>query len=230
MYRLLLTITLLFAATLLGAQSLTNTDRQTLLAEIATIAEMDGRHRAALSLGTLDPELLRRDAELSKNGTLEELLAFERSVEETLTDAQRDSLWTLQHRLDAQNYRAFKRLVQRYGYPSKERLGVKSDRLFAVLLHPPVEIEPQAFLDEMTELLLPEVQAGRMAGKSYALFVDNIKAKVLREPQLYGTNRSFDLKTMAMGPPEIVDLEITNAARAAIGLEPLAEAEVRVLR
>ena len=102
-------------------------------------------------------------------------------------------------------------------------------RLFAVLLHPPVKIKQQTFLNEMTAPLLPEVQAGRMVGKSYALFVDNIKAKILREPQLYGTNKSFDPATMMMGPPEIEDLAATNAARAKIGLEPLAAEAVRLV-
>ncbi len=62
-----------------------------------------------------------------------------------------------------------------------------------------------------------------MKAESFALFVDNIKAKILKEPQLYGTNKSFNPATMTMGLPEIEDITQTNNERLAIGMEPLEE-------
>ena len=100
--------------------------------------------------------------------------------------------------------------------------------MFPILLHPPVELEPQKFLEEMEELLLPEVKGKRMEAESFAMFVDNIKAKILKEPQLYGTNKSFDPTTMSMGAPEIESIEKTNSARKAIGLAPLKDGEYKL--
>ena len=104
---------------------------------------------------------------------------------------------------------------------------MEEDVLFAILLHPPLEIAPEKFLDEMKEILLPEVMKKRMEAESYALFVDNIKVKILKEPQLYGTNKPFDPTTMSMGLPEIESIEKTNKARKTIGLAPLKDGEYR---
>ncbi|MEL6824473.1 MAG: hypothetical protein AAFP70_22160, partial [Calditrichota bacterium] len=150
---------------------------------------------------------------------------FTKTVEKTLTKEQTDSLWALQHKLDYQNYRDIKDIINTYGYPSAERLNVETDQLYAILLHPPIEIEPQEYLSEMKALLLPEVQKKRMETISFARFVDNIRTKVLQEPQLYGTVKSFNPATMSMGLPVIEGIEKTNKAREAIGLEPLKDGE-----
>ncbi|MEM6700554.1 MAG: hypothetical protein AAF599_19270, partial [Bacteroidota bacterium] len=141
-----------------------------------------------------------------------------------------DSLWKLQHQLDEENYHAFVRMVKAYGYPSKERLGTEDVNIVVILFHPPAHLNIPEYLETMTNLLLPEVKAGRMKPKLFALFYDNIKAKILREPQLYGTNTPFSMKTMKPGLPPIADIEKTNEARKAIGLPALKKGEYEIAK
>ena len=204
---------------------LSDTVKKELSQKIDTIDALDQKYRGPISIGTLNPEVLKKDAELSKKGNLPEYIAFRKTVEKDLSKEQIDSLWKLQHALDYKNYQELKAMVQQYGYPSKERLGVQADKLYAVLLHPPIELEPEEYLKEMSSLLLPEVEAKRMKAISYAMFYDNIKTKVMKQPQLYGTSKTFNPATMKEGLPKIKDLEQTNTARTEIGLEPLKEGE-----
>ncbi|MCB0641347.1 MAG: hypothetical protein KDC44_06890 [Phaeodactylibacter sp.] len=228
-----LLIVCLFAGTWLACQpsgpkvNLTDEDKTHLLNEIDRILEADQQYRGAISLGTLNDSILAEDAEKSKTLTIEEYMAYRRTLQLELPKSVEDSLWLLQHQLDSENHQAFVKIIQGYGYPSPERLGVEDDRLFVVLLHPPADQDIPQYLANMQALLLPEVKSGRMPGRMYATFYDNIKAKILNEPQLYGTNKSFDQATMSMGPPDIEDIEVTNAARAEIGLPPLQEGEYK---
>jgi hypothetical protein len=95
-------------------------------------------------------------------------------------------------------------------------------------LHPPVEIEPKQYFEEIIGLPKPEVIAKRMEAKLYAMFYDNIKEKILQEPQLYGSNGVFDSEIMTIGAPIIVDIEKTNKARKEIGLPELQEGEYKL--
>lgn len=203
--------------------NLTDADKAYLLGEIERILEADQRYRGAISLGTLNDSILADDAEKRETLSVEEYIQYQRALQLELPKSVEDSLWVLQHQLDNANHQAFLEIVKTYGYPSPERLGVENDQLFTILLHPPTDQEIPQFLEKMQALLLPEVRSGRMPARMYASFYDNIKAKVLNEPQLYGTNKSFDPQTMSMGPPDIEDIEVTNAARAEIGLPPLEE-------
>jgi len=232
-WMVLLTNTLLLAnfTTAVYAQpttDLSEAQQQLLIQKIDSISTLDQQYRSIIALGTLDEDLLEKDRQLRQTASLEEYLAFKKTVPQTLTTAQKDSLWALQHALDGQNYQTVRAMIRQYGYPSNTRLGVSEDKLFAVLLHPPVELDANDYLTTMQELLLPEVQASRMEAMAYAQWYDNIKAKILREPQLYGTNKSFNPATMSMGPAVIKDLAQTNAARSAIGLPELQEGEYQL--
>jgi len=66
-----------------------------------------------------------------------------------------------------------------------------------------------------------------MPAKTYASFIDNMLGKILRKPQLYGTNGQFDPETNTVMPPMISDVEESNSARKLIGLPPLKEGEYR---
>lgn len=199
-----------------------------ILKQIEEIYEKDQLYRSIISLGNDDPNIIKKDKELSQTASLEVYIAFKKGVEKTLSESQIDSLWKLQHVYDFENYKAFIDLLNNYGYPSSERLSVKEDKLFLVLLHPPVEIEPDVYLKNMAEVLKPEVLEGRMEAKLFATFYDNIKAKILKEPQLYGTNKSFDPSTMQMASPSIQNIDSTNKARLEIGLPALEKGEFQI--
>lgn len=205
----------------------TPTDRALVLQKIDTIAYLDQQFRRYTANGTLDEEVLARVSKME----LRELLAFKRSHKNELTKEQRELMWELQRRNDRRNHEAFVALVESYGYPSPQRLGIKRDRLYPVLLHPPCRREEvPAHIIAMRELLEPEVLAGNMTPRSFATFVDNMYAKILRKPQIYGTNKAFDFKTRKELPPIIENLEETNRARRKIGLAELGEGEYRLAK
>lgn len=208
-------------------EQLNDSDKKYLETELKKMLGKDQKYRSIISLGTLNDSLLAIDEKLRGEEAIQEYITFTKSIEKTLTDKQTDSLWNLQHQADYDNYLKLKAIIKKYGYPSKSRISDDVD-VFPILLHPPVEIEPEQYLNEMTALLKPEVIAKRMSGKFYAMFYDNIKEKVLNEPQLYGTNRAFNPETMTFGAPIIVDLEKTNKARKQIGLPELKEGEYKL--
>jgi len=209
---------------------LTEEGKAALIKEIATIEEKDQRYRNYISIGTLNDSLIQVIEEKSKDMEISEYMTYRSSLKLKLPKIVQDSLWKLQHQLDEENYHAFVHLVKKYGYPSKERLGVKDVNIVVVLFHPPAHLDIPEYLETMTNLLLPEVEAGRMKPKLFALFYDNIKAKILKEPQLYGTNTPFSMKTMKPGLPPITDIKKTNEAREAIGLPALKEGEYEIAK
>ena len=196
-----------------------------LINEINQMAELDEKYRSVIQLGTLDTALLRRDKELSKKGDMSEYIAFTKTITRTITQPQEDSLKLLQDKLDNQNYLKVKSIINEYGYPSKERLGIKADKFAPILLHFPNSLPPSQYLEEMTALLLPEVKENRMEAISFARFYDNLVTRFLGESQKYGTIRKFNVQTMTPGLPEIDNLEETNKLRSEIGMEVLKEGE-----
>lgn len=197
-----------------------------LLGAIKEIGQKDQYYRNMISLGTTDQAILEQDRENRKTMTIEEYFAFKDSLGLTgLDQAAKDSLWRLQHALDEENHKQFKLIVAQYGYPSPERLGVDKDKLFKILLHPPVSTTPEEYLEDMVAILEPEVFAGRMDATSFAMFYDNIMHKVLKRPQLYGVVKIFDPITRSEQNPVINNIDSTNAARERIGLEALQAGE-----
>lgn len=207
---------------------LSEEDIEHLRKEVIAMQELDQKYRSILALGTLDEELLAKSREMKKNASARDYLVFKSNIEKDLSQSQIDSLNTLQHELDFKNYKRLKEIIRDYGYPSPERIGVDQDHAFPILLHPPIAVDPQEYFDEMSEILFAETIAKRMDAQYYALFYDNIKAKVLKQPQLYGTNRLFDPSTRRPGLPIIGNIEETNKARAEIGLPALNEGEYKL--
>ncbi len=189
------------------------------------LLEKDQQFRSYLTYGTLSDSLIK---EINQMG-IEEQLKIMSSRESDLSDEQESLLRELQLKNDLENYEALRQVISDYGYPSPKRLGTEGDKVLALLLHPPFDQdECEDYLETMSNLLKPEVLAGRMPPKSYALFVDNILGKILRREQLFGTNKVFDSKTQQVLPPIIEDLDKTNEARREIGLAPLGEGEYRL--
>lgn len=200
-----------------------------MLREIAEqVSESDQRYRKYLSSGTLDDRILEKIDAIYDSLGLEASLQYEQSLNLSLEPQVRDSLWQLQHSLDFQNHLQLRGIFNTYGYLPEAILEDLHYVQMILLMHPPKDWDMRSYLKEYTELLLPEVEEGRMKPKTFALFYDNIKCKILKEPQLYGTNQRYSVKQNKVLPPEIVDINQTNSARVAIGLEPLKEGEYMV--
>jgi hypothetical protein len=204
---------------------LTEHEQELLALRIDLILQKDQQFRSYLSFGTMNEEEIKRVNRLDAQGQLQ-AMADKKSE---LSSEIKALLNQLQKKNDIENYAEFYDIVRTYGYPSPERLGRSEDRLFVLLLHPPVEQRQiNAHTRELCKLLLPEVKAGRMEPKSYALFVDNMRGKIQRRPQLYGTNQQFDQATGTILPPQIEDVQKSNRARREIGLPELKEGEYRL--
>ena len=119
--------------------------------------------------------------------------------------------------LDRANFDHLMNWIRTFGYPDPERLGLDAPSPVPVLIHARLE-----WFEANRQLLQTEAMAGRMPAKEYAALSDR-KAQHAGRRQLYGTCRRFDPKTNTVLPPEIVSIERTNTARAALGLEPVAE-------
>lgn len=193
------------------------------------ISISDQRYRKVLSVGTMDETILAEIDSVYENHGMEEAIRYEEGLDLVLPKDIADSLWQLQHAIDFRNHLFLHAIFDRYGWIDNELVKEYNYVQLLLLMHPPKDWDVTTYLAEYSELFFEEVKAGRMPAKTFAMFYDNIKGKILREPQLYGTNEQFDPETMQILPPEIVDVKTTNKARKKIGLPPLKEGEYRLV-
>ena len=193
---------------------------------IEAMMEKDQQFRTYLSLNTTDE---KKVAEYEKLSETEQMKTMFQKKKDKLPEEVEKVLWELQRRNDRQNLNELASIIKEFGYPGPHRISMERDRVFALLLHPPVSRdEVEDHTKEWCKLLLREVKAGRMEAESYAKYVDNMRGKILRRPQLYGTNKQFDRATGKIRPGLIEDLEATNRARREIGMPELKEGEYRL--
>ena len=224
---------ILFQGNILIAQSTKKSigDSETKLLEkiFANMAASDQQYRSPLSIGTLDPVILAKIDSVGNHHGIAARIAYEKSLNLSIPKNIADSLWALQHEIDLQNHLTLKGIFETYGYISEEIVKENNYVQILLLVHPPMDWKVETYLKEYTTLLKPEVMAGRMPAKIFANFYDNMKAKILREPQLYGTNKQYDPATQTILPPIIKNIEESNLARIEIGLPTLKEGEYRLL-
>lgn len=208
---------------------MTPEEKNEVIKKIEVLAQKDQYFRRYIALGTLSDSLLEVDERNQNEMSVQAYLEWSTGVQSKLPVTVEDSLRDLQDSLDFENYQDVKSLIREYGYPSKEFLNTEADKLFPILLHPPSRVQAEEYLAEMVDLLEPEVFKNNLEPISYARFYDNIQWKVLGQPQLYGTNKSFNTETMSIGPALIEDIDATNEARIRIGLPELKEGEYEIL-
>lgn len=189
----------------------------------------DQQYRKYLSAGTLDDQLIQEMNAVYDSAGIEAYLQFKAELKLQLTASTKDSLWALQHANDYRNHLLLRGVLATYGWPGERILGDQHYQPLMLLLHPPKQWTPKEVLAWYSPRLKEEVTAGRMPAIQYAQFVDNVLGKMLRKPQLYGTNEQFDPSTGKVLPPGITDLQATNRARTEIGLPALVEGDYRLV-
>lgn len=211
------TLLLSIITLLASGQHLSNSEKDSLKAEIRRLLENDQKYRSILSIGTLRIETV----DSIKNLSCEAKLNFYATNKLTLDKRVSDSLWNLQSQIDFENISKLEEIIKKFGWPSNSRLD---DKISAevLLFHTPTNK-----VAAMESLLITEVKEQRMDPKQFAMFIDNIRLKH-KQKQLYGTNTEFSRELMKEMPPAIDDIAITNNARRKIGLEPLKEGEYRI--
>lgn len=192
------------------------------------ISKTDQLYRGMLSYGTTDEAIISKIDSVFDTIGLEAGLSFQRSLNLVLSEEVEDSLWQLQHAIDFRNHQFLRAIFDRYGWISKDQVQEKNHVQLLLLMHPPKDWDVPVYLDNYSALLYEEVKSGRMPAKTYAMFYDNIKGKILKELQLYGTNGQYDRATNQVLPAEIKSIKKTNKARKKIGLPPLQEGEYRL--
>lgn len=206
-----------------------SSDEITYLQQIVEkMAINDQKYRKYIGHETLDDNIITKIDSVFENHGMQESISYEESLNLSLSKEVSDSLWRLQHQLDFENHLLLRGMLNAYGYLPKSILKDKHYIQVLLLLHPPKDWDVRLYQKTYSELFLREVKEGRMSAKSFANFYDNMQAKILREPQLYGTNQQFDPETNSILPPMIKSIEETNNARKEIGLPPLKEGEYRI--
>ena len=192
------------------------------------ISMSDQTYRKYLSAGTLDEKIYQKIQTAFDSLGIEEGWKYEKSLHLSLDKKVEDSLWELQHAIDLKNHLILRGIFNIYGFLPEELLGEHHYVQTLLLLHPPGNWDVKTYLKEYTEIFLEEVKLGRMPAFTFAQFFDNIKGKILKEYQLYGTNGQFDSSTGKIVPAMIKNLEQSNKARKEIGLPELKEGEYRI--
>ena len=225
-----------FCSTLLASAQVENLKKATTASEVEyitktfeEISRTDQLYRNPLAKGTLDRSIIHLIDSMYDADGIQAGLIYEKSLNLKIPEHVKDSLWELQHVLDFRNHLYLRGIFETYGWVSEDVVKEKNFVQLLMLMHPPKDWEIPLYLETYTAMFLEEVESGRMPAKTFAMFYDNIKGKILREPQLYGTNQQFDPETNTILPPGIENLEASNEARRKIGLPDLKEGEYRTI-
>lgn len=198
-------------------QELTNEIKIELISEFKEMEKLDQLNRSFLQVGTLNQNLI----DSVSNFPNQEYYAFISSHKSELSKSQQDSLWSIQDKIDFKNTNRLYSIIEKYGWPSKTKLdSMFSPMIF--LFHTPKET-----IRKMQDILFNEVKENRMEPYNYAMYVDNMRKKVFKMNQLYGTGDEFNPKTNSIDPPFIDSIDSTNIERIKIGLPELKEGEYR---
>lgn len=113
------------------------------------------------------------------------------------------------HIVDSLNLIEFRNIIYKFGYPGEWILPLNVSQGFVLLVHSSYN---QAFFDEMKDVFLKEVIAGRMPPSYYALWLDR-HYSIVSQPQPYGMLNVPGKTTFS---PEQIQQIVTN--RLKIGL------------
>ncbi|MPQ48593.1 hypothetical protein GCQ56_16430 [Marinifilum sp. N1E240] len=216
--------------TLIKESDFSNDEKKYLHQLAEKISENDQKYRNYLSNKTMDDDVIAKIDSVFDNYGIQQGWTYRSSLKLSLDKHISDSLWQLQHRLDFENHLLLRGMLNTYGYLPKSILKEKHYLQVLLLLHPPKDWDVKLYQESYTQLFLHEIKAGRMPAKDFANFYDNMQAKILREPQLYGTNKQYDNESKSILPPIIRDLQETNKARVEIGLPLLKDGEYRIIK
>ena len=184
--------------------------------ELTEMMRLDQLHRVAISWGTTDPQELACLKALDDDAHMIEIQRrWKAGV--SLPEKLKAELFAKQTILDRALFARLVEIIKVQGYPDPKRLSIDAPSPVPILIHADL-----AEFGKHQDLFLREVMAGNMPPKEYAALTDR-KRQHAGEQQLYGTCSAFSRELNKVLAPDILDIEVTNRARAKIGLEPLKE-------
>jgi len=127
-----------------------------------------------------------------------------------------DYFWDLMNTSDSLNLSEIIKILNDKGWVGKSLVGEQGNMtIFLVIQHAPLDIQ-EKYLPLMEE----SVKKGESNGSNLALLVDRIKIRH-NEPQIYGSQISYDSETDKYYVDKIVEPEYVNQRRFKIGLGPI---------
>ena len=107
-------------------------------------------------------------------------------------------------------------IIEEHGWVGRSQVGGKANMaLFLVIQHAPLEAQ-----EKYVPLLQASVEAGESSGSHLALLQDRILMRN-DQPQIYGSQVSYNPETGESSVFDIQDPEYVNQRRKAIGLGPI---------
>jgi hypothetical protein len=107
-------------------------------------------------------------------------------------------------------------IIEEHGWVGRSKVGRKANTaLFLVIQHAPLEAQ-----EKYISLLQASVEAGESSGSHLALMQDRILMRK-DQPQIYGSQVSYNPETGEGSVFEIQDPEYVNQRRKSIGLGPI---------
>ena len=202
-------ITILFALIFsnVHGQKLSKKTKRYLKLEMDSISVTDQKYRWELMFKELNKAKLDSLKKLPKTNFWEHVTKAMKN-EIVFSKSVNDSLWKLQNHLDSINANKFYLILQKYGYPSYNR--IQSYTASSLSLHLMGEYNFNRFL----EVFKKEVEKKNMPANEYAKWYDRNQL-VQKKKQLYGEYNSLF--------PCVENINITNLERAKIGLHILRE-------
>lgn len=132
---------------------------------------------------------------------------------------QLDSLWTLQDEADSINLLKVERILEEYGWPSKNLVGTGKPNMaiYIVLQH-----SPPAILKKYLPMAIQAVKTGGIRKMDLVYMIDR-DSTYENKFQVYGTQLSKDTVNNTWVFSPIIDPDHVDERRKSVGLEPMEE-------
>lgn len=120
-------------------------------------------------------------------------------------------------RIDAENARRIRQIIDRYGWPGKDDIGEEANETLFLCIQHVDELEVQ---EKYLPLLKHAVDKGNAEGWHYAFLTDRIRMNSGRK-QVYGTQTIVDSNGELDYVVPLEDPDNVDSLRRSVGLEPM---------
>ena len=139
------------------------------------------------------------------------------SSQKSISPEKMKELFEKQNETIKKNIPIEKVIVEKYGYPTIEKVGKEiSHHFFTLIQHADADIN---FQEKMLKIVKKETEKGNVTGKDFAFLSDRVNLAKGRE-QLYGSQVDYDDKGNAV-PRNLYKSAKVDNRRRQFGLEPL---------
>ncbi len=158
---------------------------------------------------------------------IDSLYIIDQKVQNELSDAiqngkneKTDELLSQQKITFNRHIPILKKIYNKIGYPTVDRVGKESSsKFFTLVQHSDSDVK---FQEKMLTELTKELEKGNVSGKGFAYLTDRVKI-AQKKPQVYGTQLEYNTNIGQAFPKNLIDSLNVNKRRKKLGLEPIEE-------